>query len=90
MAPPFKEAHFDILFGQGVSKAGEILDMAVDLKLVEKSGSWFSRGGERLGQGKENTVNYLRSRPEVLDELEKLIRASWVQAKLDKEEKAAA
>jgi recombination protein RecA len=90
MAPPFKEAHFNILFGEGVSKAGEVIDMAVDLGLVEKSGSWFSRGGERLGQGKDNTANFLRSRPELMAELEGLIRASWVKAKVDRAEKAAA
>lgn len=81
MAPPFKEAHFDILFGQGVSKAGEILEMAVELKLAEKSGSWYSRKGERLGQGKENTVALLNSRPELMKEMEDEIRAAWKAAR---------
>lgn len=89
MAPPFKEAHFDILFGAGVSKAGEIIDMAVDLKLAEKSGSWYSRKGERLGQGKDNTVAFLNSHPALLAEMEAEIRAAWAQEKLDKAAAAA-
>jgi recombination protein RecA len=85
MAPPFKEAHFDILYGQGVNKAGEILDQAVELKFAEKSGAWYSRNGERLGQGRENTINYLKNNPELMDELEGLIRQSWADAKAAKE-----
>jgi recombination protein RecA len=86
MAPPFREAHFDILYGHGVSKAGEILEMAVDLGFAEKSGSWYSRKGERLGQGKEKTVELLHSRPALMKEMEDEIRARW---KSDREAKDA-
>ena len=69
-APPFKEAFFDIMYGEGISKAGDILDCAVDAKLVEKAGSWYSYVGERIGQGRENVKNYLKDHPEVMDRLE--------------------
>lgn len=90
MAPPFREAHFDIMFGEGVSKAGEIIDMAVDLGLAEKSGSWYSRKGERLGQGKEKVVAFLNSNLALRQEMEDEIRAAWAQEKLDKANAAAA
>jgi recombination protein RecA len=85
MAPPFKEAHFDILYGKGTNKPGEILDLAVEMKLAEKAGAWYSRNGERLGQGRDNTCEYLRQHPEMLEEMEKQIRANWAQTKKDKQ-----
>jgi len=76
IAPPFKEAHFDILYGEGTSREGEILDLGADAKIVEKSGSWYSYNGERIGQGKDNTRNYLKERPELAREIENKVRAS--------------
>ncbi len=70
VAPPFKQAEFDILFGQGINKVGELVDLGVDGNVVEKSGAWYSYGEERLGQGRENAVNYLREHPEVAAEVE--------------------
>ncbi len=73
MAPPFREVEFDILYGQGISRAGDVLDLATDLNLVEKSGAWFSFGGERIGQGRENAKTYLEAHPEMMDKLEQLV-----------------
>ncbi|MEO8600161.1 MAG: recombinase RecA, partial [bacterium] len=70
IAPPFREAHFDILYGEGISREGEILDLGADAKIVEKSGSWYSYNGERIGQGKDNARNYLKERPELSREIE--------------------
>jgi recombination protein RecA len=75
MAPPFREVEFDILYGQGISRSGDIIDLAADMNLVEKSGAWFSFGGERIGQGRENAKTYLEQHPEVMDKLENLILA---------------
>src|SRR5207247_2643209 len=75
MAPPFREVEFDILYGQGISRAGDIVDLATDLNLVEKSGAWFSFQGERIGQGRENAKSYLEQRPELMDKLEAMILA---------------
>ena len=69
VAPPFKETEFDIIYGKGVSKTGELLDIAVNHNIVEKSGSWFSYGSDRLGQGRENARNFLDSNPEIYDEV---------------------
>ena len=74
VAPPFKEAEFDIMFGQGISKTGELLDLAVKLGFIQKSGAWFSYGETRLGQGRDNTKVYLDEHPELFAELEKLVR----------------
>jgi len=74
VAPPFKEAEFDILYGQGISKIGEMTDMAVQLDLVQKSGSWFSMGETRIGQGKDSVKQYLMNNPEVAAKLEREIR----------------
>ena len=74
VAPPFRLAEFDILYGRGISKTGEILDLGVDLELVEKSGSWFSYNGERIGQGRERAKQYLEENPAVAAEIEKKIR----------------
>ena len=74
VAPPFRLAEFDILYGRGISKTGEILDLGVDLELVERSGSWFSYNGERIGQGRERAKQYLEENPAVAAEIEKKIR----------------
>ena len=74
VAPPFREAVFDIMYGEGISKFGELLDMAVELELVNKSGSWFSIGDERIGQGRDNAKQYIADHPELADELEKKVR----------------
>ncbi|MBQ6059556.1 MAG: recombinase RecA [Clostridia bacterium] len=75
VAPPFREAEFDILYGQGISREGELIDLGVKYDVMAKSGSWFSYGDLRLGQGKENTREYLKAHPELMDELETKIRA---------------
>lgn len=75
VAPPFKQVEFDIMYGQGVSKIGEILDLGVKAGLVEKSGAWFSYDSVRIGQGRENSKNFLKENPEMADRLEKAIRA---------------
>jgi recombination protein RecA len=74
MAPPFKKAEFDIMYNEGISRTGEIIDMAVQYKIIEKSGSWFLYGKERIGQGRENAREYLRARPETMDEIAQKIR----------------
>ena len=76
MAPPFRQAEFDIMFGQGVSKTGEILDLGVSSRVIEKSGSWFSYSGERLGQGRENSKQFLLENPDIAAEIEEKIRIS--------------
>jgi recombination protein RecA len=76
IAPPFKEAHFDILYGEGTSLEGEILDLGADNKVIEKSGSWYSYNGERIGQGKDNARNFLKERPALARELENKVRAA--------------
>lgn len=76
VAPPFKMTMFDIMYGKGISKEGEILDLGVKLGVVEKSGAWFAYKGNKLGQGKENAKDFLRNNPKVSDEIEKLIRNS--------------
>ena len=96
IAPPFKEAHFDILYGEGTSREGEILDLGSDAKIVEKSGSWYSYNGERIGQGKDNARTFLKERPALAREIENKVRASLgvrelpplAEVKADKAEKA--
>ena len=80
VAPPFREAEFDIIYGKGISKEGNILDIAVSLDIIEKSGSWFSYNGNRLGQGRENVKQYLKENPEVMKEIETKIRENFEQA----------
>ena len=75
MAPPFKTAEFEIIFGKGISNTGCVLDMAVNQGIIEKSGSWFSYNGERIGQGRENVKNYLEQHPEVMEEVSAKLRA---------------
>ena len=77
IAPPFKEAEFDIMFGKGISKEGDILDLAVNLGLVNKSGAWFSCNGDKIGQGRENAKIYLTEHPELMESLDKQIRAHY-------------
>ena len=74
VAPPFKQAEFDIMYGEGVSKLSSIIDMGVDLDIVDKSGAWFSYGGTRLGQGKENAKQMLADNPDMRAEIEEKIR----------------
>ena len=80
VAPPFREAEFDIVYGRGISKEGNILDLAVNLNLVEKAGAWFSYNGEKIGQGRENAKAYLKEHKEVAQELEEKIRENFRQA----------
>ena len=80
VAPPFREAEFDIVYGKGISKEGNILDMAVNLDMIEKSGSWFSYNGEKIGQGRENVKQYLHNNPEVMEEVEKKVRENFEEA----------
>ena len=80
MAPPFREAEFDIVYGKGISKSGNILDIAVNLDIVEKSGSWFSYNGTRIGQGRENVKKYLEENLEMMDEIESKIRENYKTA----------
>lgn len=77
LAPPFRECEFDIIYGQGISKEGDVLDLATELNLIQKSGSWYSYGNERLAQGRENAKNYLREHPEILRELERQVRTRF-------------
>ena len=76
VAPPFREAEFDIMFGEGISKIGEILDLGVKLGVVQKSGAWFNYGEMRLGQGRDNAKQFLKDHPEVSDEIEQIVRAN--------------
>ena len=76
VAPPFREANFDIYYGQGISKWGELVDLAVQLDIVQKSGSWFSMGDERIGQGKDSVKAYLQANPEIAEKVEAEVRAN--------------
>ena len=75
LAPPFREAEFDIMYGEGISREGDLLDLAVDRRIVDKSGTWFSYSGERLGQGRENVKRLLREKPDVYAAIEKRVRS---------------
>ena len=74
VSPPFKEAEFDILYGEGVSREGEIIDLGVNAKIVEKAGSWYSYGGEKIGQGKDNAREFLKENPDLAHEIENKVR----------------
>jgi recombination protein RecA len=76
VAPPFKEAYFDILYGQGISREGEIIELGVNHKFVDKSGAWYAYNGEKIGQGKDNAREYLKEHPEIAHEIEAKIRAA--------------
>ena len=77
VAPPFREAEFDIMFGKGISREGDILDLAASLGVVQKSGAWFAYQDDKIGQGRENAKQYLREHPEVMDEIEHQVRVSY-------------
>src|ERR1700716_581125 len=74
VAPPFREAEFDVMYGEGISKTGDLLDLAVDKRIVEKSGAWFAYGGERLGQGRENVKQFMKDNPEVFKSIDEKVR----------------
>ena len=80
VAPPFREAEFDLVYGEGISKEGNILDMAVNLDIIEKAGSWFSYNGERIGQGRENVKKYLKENPKIMSEVEQKVRDNFAKA----------
>ncbi len=84
VAPPFKEVSFDILYGEGISRQGEIIDLGVDQGIVEKSGAWYSYKGERIGQGKDNTRIYLKEHPEKAAEIERAIREKLLPSALER------
>ena len=77
VAPPFKEAEFDIMFGKGISKVGDIVDLAAASDIIVKSGAWYSYNGNKIGQGRENTKAYLQENPEIMEEIDKLVRAHY-------------
>ena len=74
VAPPFREAEFDVMYGEGISREGDLLDLAVDKRIIEKSGAWFAYGGERLGQGRENAKTFLRENPDIFRTIEERVR----------------
>ena len=74
LAPPFREAEFDVMYGEGISREGDLLDLAVDKRIVEKSGTWFAFNGERLGQGRENAKAFLRENPDAFKKIEDRVR----------------
>ena len=77
VAPPFKEAFFDIMFGKGISTSGDILDLAIEQKIIDKSGAWFSYGSEKIGQGRDNAKQYLEKNPDIMAEIEEQIRGAY-------------
>ena len=77
IAPPFKEAEFDIMFGEGISKEGDILDLASDLNIVVKSGAWYAYEGDKIGQGRENAKQYLKDNPEICEEISRKVREHY-------------
>jgi recombination protein RecA len=84
MAPPFKQAEFDILYGEGISREGSLIDMGVDAGIVKKSGAWYTYEGDQLGQGKENSRAFLRDNPDLSNEIEKRIKETYgVGAQVD-------
>ena len=86
LAPPFKTVEFDIMYGEGISKTGEILDMATEMGLVEKSGAWYSHDGDRIGQGRENAKIFLKDNPEIASKIEEKIREKGKKDSEDNEE----
>ena len=89
VAPPFKEAEFDIMFGQGISREGDILDLAVDCNVINKSGSWYVYNGEKIGQGRENAKQYLKEHPEIRDDVEKQVRIHYELIESDDKDNTA-
>lgn len=88
VAPPFKEAMVDIIYGKGISKIGELVDIAADLEIIKKAGSWYSYGEERIGQGRENAKTFLEENPDILEVVEAQVREHYFTPKEVKEEKA--
>jgi len=86
LAPPFKQVVFEIMYGEGISREGELIDLGVEHKLVEKSGAWFAYKGEKIGQGKDNAKQYLREHPEAAGEIEAALRAKLLPPKREKSE----
>ncbi|WP_058835071.1 recombinase RecA [Luteimonas abyssi] len=86
MAPPFKQVITEILYGEGISREGELIEMGVDAKLVDKAGAWYSHDGERIGQGKENARQYLKDNPQIASRLETALRAQFVPAEMQRGE----
>jgi recombination protein RecA len=86
VAPPFKTAEFEIIYGEGVSRMGEIIDIATKLEIIEKSGSWYAFKGTKIGQGKENVKNYLKENPAISLEIEELVRVKNSLPSLKKSE----
>ena len=89
VAPPFREAYFDIMYGQGISKWGELVDLAVQMDVVQKSGSWFSMGDERIGQGKDSVKAFLLANPDIAEQVEAQVRANLIQGGAREPAKAA-
>lgn len=77
VAPPFKQVEFDIMYGEGISKAGELIDLGVKIGIIDKAGSWYAYGDERLGQGKENARQFLKNNSDIADDIEQKIRNSF-------------
>jgi recombination protein RecA len=90
VAPPFREAEFDVMYGEGISKEGDLLDLAVDRRIVEKSGTWFAFGGERLGQGRENVKQFLKENPAIMSAIEDRVRRELGLVKEAKDMEVAA
>ncbi len=90
VAPPFQEAEFDIMFGKGISREGDVLDLAVKHDIIMKSGAWYSYNGEKIGQGRENAKAYLADNPAVFEEAERLVRCKYLEKKAEEEAKAVA
>lgn len=89
IAPPFKEAEFDIMFGKGISREGDILDLAANLDIINKSGAWYAYGGSKIGQGRENAKTYLSEHPDIMDEVERKVRIHYGLIKEEEAESAS-
>jgi len=85
MAPPFKEAEFDVMYGEGISHVGDLLDIGVEAGIVEKSGAWYSYNGERIGQGRENVKSFLSDNPDIFTALDEQVRTAVGIAKKNEE-----
>ena len=90
VAPPFREAEFDIMFGKGISREGDILDLAADCGIVVKSGAWYAYNGDKIGQGRENAKNYLKENPLICEEIEAKVRDKYKLDGAGEEEESAA
>ena len=87
MAPPFKEAEFDIMYGEGISQTGDLLDMGVETKVIDKSGSWYSYNGERIGQGRENVKKFLKENPDIYTSVLEKVRDALKPSRKEESEK---